>query len=213
MLGESDFSKMFGNLFYILGSVINIYIWVCIIRIFLSWSPALLMNPVGYFLCEACDPYLGFFRRFSFLQIGGIDLSPILSLGVLSLFKNICFSVYALGTFSLAGILFILLSTLWQVVSFLLNICILLSLLRFILDFSYKYRSSLFSTLIDSFFRSIRMFIIKNILGGRYEKERLALFLIFLFFILLKLLLYVIVILILVYALKIGSVWMWARWL
>ena len=204
---------MFSNLFYILGNVINIYIWVCIIRIFLSWSPPLLMSPIGRFLCEACDPYLSFFRRFSFLQIGGIDLSPVLSLGVLSLLKNICFSIYALGTFSLTGIVLIFLSTLWQVVSFLLNVCILLSFLRFILDFSYRYRSSLFSTFIDSFFRPIRAFIIKNLFDGRYEKERWALFLIFLFFLLLKVVLYIIVIVILVYALHIGSVWMWASWL
>ena len=202
---------MFGNLFYILGNVIGIYIWVCIIRIFLSWSPVLLMNPIGQFLCEACDPYLGFFRRFSFLQIGGIDFSPILSLGALSLLKNICFSIYALGGFSLLGIIFILLSTAWQIVSFLLNICILLSLMRFILDFSYKYRSSLFSTLIDSFFRPIRIFIIKKVFAGHYEKDRLALFLIFLFFLLLKIFLYIILVVVAVYILHIGNIEMWTR--
>ncbi len=184
---------MFGQLFYILGNVINIYIWVCIIRIFLSWQPALLMNPIGYFLCEACDPYLTFFKRFAFLRIGGLDFSPILSLGVLSLLKNVCFSICTLGHFSLLGVFLILISTLWQVVSFLLNICILTSLLRFILEFSYKYRSSFFCNIIDNFFAPIRNVIIKYLLKGHYEKERLTLFLLFAFFLLLKIFLYVLI--------------------
>lgn len=182
---------MFGNLFYILGNVIGIYIWICIIRVFLSWSPFLLMNPLGQFLCEACDPYLTFFRRFSFLQLGGIDFSPIISLGVLSVIKNICFSIYALGHFSILGVTLILISSLWQVLSFLLNIFILLSFLRFILDFSYKYRSSFFSTLVDNIFRPIRMFIIRHLFRGHYEKEKWTLFLIFVFFLLLKVSIYV----------------------
>ena len=181
---------MFSNLFYLLGNVIGVYIWVCIIRIFLSWQPLLLMNPFGRFLCEACDPYLTFFRRFSFLQIGGLDFSPILSLGFLSLLKNVCFSVYALGRFSLFGVLIILISTLWQVVNFLLNICILTSFLRFIMEFSYKYRSSFFSNFIDNVFAPIKHFITKYLLQGHYGKEKQALLLLVVFFLLLKVALY-----------------------
>ena len=204
---------MFGQLFYLLGNVINIYIWVCIIRILLSWQPALLMNPMGRFLCEACDPYLTFFRRFPFLQIGGLDFSPVLSLGVLSVIKQLCFSIAIQREFSLLALSFTLISMVWQVFHFLLDICILLSLLRFILDFSYKYRSSLFSTFIDSFFRPIRIFIIKYLFAGHYEKERWALFLIFLLFIVLKLFLYILFIAIAVFVLGIGNIWMWIKWL
>ena len=172
--------------FYLLGTAINIYIWMCIIRIFLSWSPALLMNGLGQFFCELCDPYLAYFRRFKFTQLGGLDFSPVLSLGLLSLLKNICFSISESKHFSILKIGIILISSFYQLVEFVLNIFVLLALLRFILDFSYKYRSSFFCAFIDNIFKPIRMFIIKYMFGGRWQKERWALLLIFLLFLLIN---------------------------
>ena len=176
---------MFNHFFYVLGTAINIYIWMCIIRIILSWSPTLLRNGIGQFLCEFCDPYLVFFRRFKFTQIGGLDISPVISLGLLSVLKNICFSIYESGNFSILNVGIILISSFYQVLEFILNILTFLALLRFILDFSYKYRSSFVCTFIDNIFKPIIMFIIKYIFGGRWQKERWALFLIFLLFLLL----------------------------
>lgn len=173
-------------MFYILGNVLNIYMWICIVRIFLSWIPQLLMNPIGRFLSDACDPYLLIFRRFRFTQIGSLDFSPIIALGVLSLLKEICFSIYLQGRFSFVGLLIILLSSIWQILSFVLNLILLLALLRFILEFSYKYRSSFFCVFIDRIFSGLKHFIMKYIFKYNWQKEKWSYFLIFLFVLLIR---------------------------
>ncbi len=174
------------NMFYLLGNIIHIYSWVCIIRIILSWSPNLLMNPLGQFVCEACDPYLMFFRRFKFTQIAGLDFSPIIALGALSLLQNICFSMYLQGSFSILGLIVILLSSLWKLVKFFLNLFVFIAFLRFILDFSYKYSSSMFCIVLDRLFSPLKSFIMRYFLMNNWKKERVAFFIIFLFFLFLR---------------------------
>jgi len=177
---------MVAKIFYLLGNVIEIYTWVCIIRIFLSWFPGALMSPVGKFLSEACDPYLMLFRRFKFTRVGSLDLSPIFSLGLLSLLKNISFSIARLGYVSPLGIGIVMLYSTWQVISFILNIIIVLTFVRFILSFSYKYRTSFFCVFVDNIFGGFKSFIIKHILGGRWDREGGAYLIIFLIFLLIK---------------------------
>ena len=50
--------------------------------ILMSWIPALQASAVGNILEKACEPYLGFFRKF-IPPIGMIDFSPIVGLFVL----------------------------------------------------------------------------------------------------------------------------------
>ncbi|MGP1438942.1 MAG: YggT family protein [Treponema sp.] len=177
---------MFSNVFYLLYTAINIYIWACIIRIFLSWMPQFLMTPIGRFLIEMCDPYLAFFKKFSFTNIAGLDFSPVLALGVLSFFANITFSIYTLGYFSIIGVLFILINSLWALLQFFLNVLVFIAFLRFILEFSYRYRSSSLCMVIDTIFHPIKSFIIKKIFNNNITREKHALFITFLFFLVIR---------------------------
>ena len=177
---------MFSSFFYILYVAINIYTWACIVRIFLSWMPQYLMTPVGRFLVEICDPYLAFFRQFKFTYIAGLDFSPILALGALSFFGNVAFSTYALGYFSIIGVIFVLISSVWSVIQFFLNLLIFASLLRFILEFSYKYRSSRFCTILDTVFYPIRSFIMQTFFKNNIMHEKKALLIVFVFFLIIR---------------------------
>lgn len=179
---------MFSNFFYVLYVAINVYTWVCIVRIFLSWIPQYLMTPIGQFLIEICNPYLVFFRKFKFTYIAGLDFSPVLALGILSFLSNVSFSIYALGYFSIIGIVFVLISSLWGVIGFFLNILVFVSLLRFILDFSYRYRSSQFCVVLDTVFYPMRYFIMKTFFKNNILKERFALLIIFVFFLVIRIL-------------------------
>lgn len=65
----------------VLDMVLTIYLWLIIIRALLSWVNPDPYNPVVRFLGAATDPVLWRARRLmlrSGLNLGGIDLSPIL---------------------------------------------------------------------------------------------------------------------------------------
>lgn len=69
--------------------IIEVYVWLIIIRVILSWIPSSnssLFRSIYRFLYDVTEPYLGLFRRL-LPTIGrggvGIDLSPILAIIVL----------------------------------------------------------------------------------------------------------------------------------
>ncbi|WP_176835469.1 MULTISPECIES: YggT family protein [unclassified Paenibacillus] len=64
---------------YIL-TLIDIYQYVLIAYVLLSWLPSARESFIGEILGKLCEPYLGIFRRF-IPPIGGmIDISPIVAL-------------------------------------------------------------------------------------------------------------------------------------
>ena len=80
-------------IFWVLNAVLDIYWWIVIISVVLSWLYAFnVVNPgnqfvraVGNFVHEATEPLLGRIRRFM-PNLGTIDISPIvLLLGIMFL--------------------------------------------------------------------------------------------------------------------------------
>ncbi|MEE9376373.1 MAG: YggT family protein [Rhizobiaceae bacterium] len=85
-------------IFYILNSVLNIYWWIVIASVVLSWLYAFnVVNPgnqavraIGSFIHDATEPLLTRIRRFM-PNLGSIDLSPIvllLGISALQIFLN-----------------------------------------------------------------------------------------------------------------------------
>ncbi|NSL51261.1 YggT family protein [Calidifontibacillus erzurumensis] len=66
----------------IISQLINIYIWVIIIYIFMSWFPGARDSSIGQFLGRIVEPYLEPFRRI-IPPLGMIDISPIVAILVL----------------------------------------------------------------------------------------------------------------------------------
>ncbi len=78
----------------ILDLAFNIYIFIVIARALVSWVNPDPYNPIVRFLHNATDPVLYRIRRLlPFLQVGGIDLSPMALLILLSVCQQV------LGTF------------------------------------------------------------------------------------------------------------------
>ncbi len=69
-----------GNLIIAVAQVLNvaltIYLWIVIIRAFISWVSPDPYNPVVQFLHKATDPVLNPISR-ALPPMGGMDLSPI----------------------------------------------------------------------------------------------------------------------------------------
>ncbi len=65
-------------------SAINIYFYILIVSVFMSWVPSIKESSFGQMISSITDPYLDIFRRF-IPPIGMIDISPIVAIFTLSL--------------------------------------------------------------------------------------------------------------------------------
>ena len=159
---------MISSLFNTFGFAVKIYSYLCIVYIFLSWFGS---NSRGGFLYEICDPYLSWFRRFKFTQIGMVDFSPILAIGILSLFSGVLFQIADMRTFSVLGIILNLVGIVWSFFSFLLNFFIIILIIRLVLDFSENYRQGNFADMLDRFLSPVFVRVHK-LSGGRFMSLR-----------------------------------------
>ncbi len=62
----------------VIDILLNLYMWVFIIRALISWVSPDPYNPIVRFLYNVTDPVLNRVRRMLPLQFGGIDLSPMI---------------------------------------------------------------------------------------------------------------------------------------
>ena len=125
---------MVRSLLITLRQVINIYLFLCFIKILLSWVPSAAYSSFGRVLSSICDPYLNWFRRFKFTQIGMVDFSPILSLGILSIVAQLISTLVATGSISLWGLAAAMIQLIWSFAGFLLNFLLIFLVIRLIYD-------------------------------------------------------------------------------
>ena len=125
---------MVRSLLITLRQVINIYLFLCFIKILLSWVPSAAYSSFGRVLSSICDPYLNWFRRFKFTQIGMVDFSPILSLGILSIAAQLISTLVATGSISLWGLAAAMIQLIWSFAGFLLNFLLIFLVIRLIYD-------------------------------------------------------------------------------
>jgi YggT family protein len=70
----------------------QVYTWLLIIRILLSWVRHNPYQPVIRFIYEVTEPFLGLFRRI-IPPIGPLDLSPIVAFFVLQLIRQLVYNI------------------------------------------------------------------------------------------------------------------------
>ncbi len=126
----------------ILAGVLALYTFLCFIYILMSWFPGAKFTKFGHFMTAICEPYMGLFRRLTFLRIGNIDFSPIVSLGILSLASAILAGIQRTGRIFFGGILGTILSSLWSITSSIIGLFTLLIFIRWIVLLINKGRTS-----------------------------------------------------------------------
>ncbi len=72
-----SFLIVLGNIIYIAA---NIYVWIIIARVLLTWINPNPYSPLMRFLSKLVDPLLNRARRILPFTLGGIDFSPILAI-------------------------------------------------------------------------------------------------------------------------------------
>lgn len=70
----------------------QVYTWILIVRIILSWVRHNPYQPVIRFIYEVTEPYLALFRRF-IPPAGPLDLSPIVAFFSLQILRWLIFQV------------------------------------------------------------------------------------------------------------------------
>ena len=94
------------SIFYLLDSIITIYLWVIIINALLSWLVAFnILNTQNRFVFSVLDttykltdPVLNKIRRF-IPTFGSIDISPIIFILALIFLRNLVFEIFAPSLF------------------------------------------------------------------------------------------------------------------
>ncbi|MGM1046510.1 YggT family protein [Paenibacillus uliginis N3/975] len=86
------------NIFLIVGVLFQIYFYMILVYVLMSWLPNVRESFIGELLGKFVEPYLAPFRRFIPPIMGMIDISPIIALFVLQLAQR---GVYAILEFFL----------------------------------------------------------------------------------------------------------------
>ena len=94
------------SVFILFDNIINLYIWVLIINVILSWLVAFnVVNTSNRFVYSVLDisqrltdPPLNFIRRF-LPNLGSIDISPIILILGLMFLRNLVFEMFAPSLF------------------------------------------------------------------------------------------------------------------
>ena len=133
---------MIQTILSILAAVLSLYTLLCFIYILMSWFPGARFTRFGHFMTAICEPYMGLFRKMSFLRISSIDFSPIVSLGLLSLASTILAGIQHTGRIFFGGILGTILNSLWGIASSIIGIFTLLMFIRWIVLLINKGRTS-----------------------------------------------------------------------
>jgi YggT family protein len=85
----------------VIDLAVTLYIYVVIARALVSWVNPDPYNPIVRFLHNATEPVLNRIRRWLPVQMGGLDLAPlVLIFGLyflMEVLKNLVFRVLALG--------------------------------------------------------------------------------------------------------------------
>jgi YggT family protein len=137
-----------------MGSAVSVYMLVIFIRVMLSWFSGVNYGRPAEFLRRITDPYLNWFRRFGFLRMANLDLSPIAALAVLSVANNIFVTLSSYGRITLGFILATLVSALWSAASFVLLFLLIVLVLRFA---AYLTRRNVYGSYspMDAFWRVV----------------------------------------------------------
>ena len=94
------------SIFFLLDSIITIYLWIIIINAILSWLVAFnILNTQNRFVFSVLDttykltdPALNRIRHF-IPTFGSIDISPVILILLLMFLRNLIFEIFAPGLF------------------------------------------------------------------------------------------------------------------
>ena len=138
-----------------LNFLISIYMMLIFVRIILTWFSWLRDSQIRDILGRITDPYLNLFRRFMFLRIGHVDLSPMVAIVTLSLISRFLATLALQGRITIGITLALILQALWGLVSVILGLLIIVCVLRLIGHLTRQSNYSRFWYVVDSIYKPV----------------------------------------------------------
>ncbi len=123
---------MIQSIMRMLSAFISIYMLLLLVRIIMTWFQTPSYGRAMLYLGRITDPYLNFFRRARFMQIGYIDFSPVLALISLSILAEVANSLAFAGRITLGFVLARLIASLWSAASFFFTLFLIIALIRLV---------------------------------------------------------------------------------
>lgn len=136
---------MINTIFSVISLVLSAYSFIIFIRIISSWfnlknnTNGRSQNRIIVFLYSITDPYLDWFRRFSFLRLGMMDFSAMLAIAVLYFFSNISSQIAMSGVITISFLIKLIISTVWSLVSSISLFIIIILIVRVVFIQINKY--------------------------------------------------------------------------
>lgn len=166
--------KSISFLFKLLNSAVSIYEILCLIYVVMSWFPNTRNTRVGYFITQACEPFIGFFRRFNF-RVGMLDFSPVLAFGSLVLISGVFSNIAAYGSIRLGTLLSSLLQVCWSLFSSVITVFNVLIVIRLVIHLAGKDFKLEISRTLDRIISPVQSRVSNLLFRSRFKTYRVQL--------------------------------------
>lgn len=134
----------------VVTGVLSGYMLLLFIRIIITWFSGSDFGRPYEILKSITDPYLNYFRQFTFLKFGMMDFSSIAGILLLVILLNILNTISSYGSITFGLILAIILGAVWSAVNFLITFFIMLIFIRLITGIINATRQSPLMTTIET---------------------------------------------------------------
>ena len=147
--------ELFRLIMRIASGLLVVYSLVVLLRVLLTWVKGPDLGRAQEYIERVTDPYLDWFRRFTFLNIGGVDLSVVAALVVLSILSSITGQLAVSAEITLGWVLAIIVGRTASAVFFFVTLFLILGGVRAIGSFMQVDTSSRFWVVLDQILQPI----------------------------------------------------------
>jgi YggT family protein len=146
-------------------------------RILLTWVQGIHGGRAVEILHRITDPYLAWFRRFTFLRIGNFDFSIVVAIIVLSVLASITARLAAAAVVTFGLVLAIIIARVASAVSFFLVLFLVLAVVRLIGIAANANTAGRFWITLDHLLEPVLHAVMRRLARGRVMNYRTALLL------------------------------------
>jgi len=155
------------ELLHLSSGIITIYSFIIIFRILLTWFRGFDFGGPWRFICSITDPYLNLFRGIRFLQLGSMDLSPVLGIILLQILASILKYAAITGMLTPLTILTAVALAVWQTIISILIFFGIIAAIRFVSIVFMRGPAGGFFFVLDSILEPFTLAVRKCVPGGR----------------------------------------------
>lgn len=161
-------------LFRTLTAAVSIYEVLCLIYVVMSWFPGSRNSRFGYYITQACEPFMNFFRRFN-VRIGVLDFSPVLAFGALVLISGVFSNIATYGAIRLGTLLASLLQVCWSLCSSVITVFNVIIIIRLVIHLAGKDFKLEICRTLDTIISPVQTRVSSLLFRNRFKTYRIQL--------------------------------------